>query len=86
MVISCSTCQKEEQECTLVEYLIYAVLSQFKIRHSLCGFFPHQIYIPKVSEFTLNFFSSPSLTQTYTGVYLIYNYDYKKGEKKYSFE
>ena len=36
MVISCCTCQKEEKECTRVQYLIYAVLSQLQICHNLC--------------------------------------------------
>ena len=31
MVLSCSTCQKEEKECTWVKYLIYAVFAQSKI-------------------------------------------------------
>ena len=35
MVISYSTCQKEEKECTWVKYLIYAFLLQFKICRNL---------------------------------------------------
>ena len=31
MVISCSTCTKGEQECTLVKYVICAVLSRFQV-------------------------------------------------------
>ena len=30
MVISCSTCEKEEKECIQVKYLIYAVCRDFK--------------------------------------------------------
>ena len=30
MVISCSTCQKEDKECTLVKCVISAVLPQFQ--------------------------------------------------------
>ena len=38
MVISYSTCQKEEKERICVKYLIYAVLSQFQICHNFCVF------------------------------------------------
>ena len=47
MVISCSTCQKKEKECTRVKYLIYAVLSRFQICHI---FFLRQICIPKIKS------------------------------------
>ena len=35
MVISCSTCEKDEKECMWVKYLIYVVLSKFQICCSL---------------------------------------------------
>ena len=55
MVISCSTCQKEEKECTWVKYLIYAVLSQFQICRNL-GVFFCQICIPKILSSQKNVF------------------------------
>ena len=39
MVTSCSTCQKEEKECTLVKYVIYAVLPQFQFFRNLRNFY-----------------------------------------------
>ena len=42
MVISCSTCQKEEKECIWNKYLIYAVLSQFQICRNLRTFLTNQ--------------------------------------------
>ena len=36
--ISCSTCQKEEKECTWVKYVIYAVFQQFKFYRNLLNF------------------------------------------------
>ena len=47
MVISSSTCQKDEKECTWVIYLINAVLSQFQICRNL-RVFPRQIYVEHV--------------------------------------
>ena len=38
MVISCSTCQKEEKECTFVYYVICAVLPRFQFCRNLCNF------------------------------------------------
>ena len=55
MVISCSTCQKEEKECTWVKYLIYTVLSLFKICRNLRDFF-RQICIPKFQSSQKNVF------------------------------
>ena len=55
MVISCSTWQKVEEECTWVKYLIYNVWSQFQICRKL-----RRIGIPKISEFTKKCFF-PSL-------------------------
>ena len=51
MVISGSTCEKEDKECKWVKYLIYSVLLQFQICQNLCLFF-RPICIPKVSELT----------------------------------
>ena len=53
MVISCSTCQKEEKESTWVKYLIYAVLLQFQIFRNLPVFF-RQICTPKISGLNKN--------------------------------
>ena len=59
MLISGSTCQKEEKECISVKYLIDAVLSQFKICCNLCIFFPPYLY-SQISEFRKKcFFPSP---------------------------
>ena len=49
MVISCGTCQKEENECIWAKYLIYTVLSRFQIYRNLRVF-------PKISEFTKEYF------------------------------
>ena len=58
-----SICQKDENLCIWVEYLINVVLSQFQICQNLCIFF-RQIYIPKISEFTKKMFSlGPALAQ-----------------------
>ena len=57
IVISCSTCQKEEKECMFVKCLIYSVLLQFQICCNLRILF-HQICIPKISEFTIFFSKS----------------------------
>ena len=43
MAISCSTSQKEEKECTGVNYLIYAVLLRFQISRNL-RIFPLNLY------------------------------------------
>ena len=53
MVISCSTCQKEEKERTWVKYLIYAVLLQFQffLSCNLRVFSPPNLYSQN-SEFT----------------------------------
>ena len=51
MVISCSTCKKEEQECTWVKYVIYAVLPLFRFWRNLRNLF-RKILIPRFSEFT----------------------------------
>ena len=44
MVISCSTFQMEEKECTWVKYLIYSVLWRFQICRNLCIFFLPNLY------------------------------------------
>ena len=51
MVILCSTCRNEEKEWIQLNYLIYAAMTQFKIRCNL-RFFLRQICTPKISEFT----------------------------------
>ena len=48
MVISCSTCQKEESFCICVTYVIYAVKPPFKFSRNLRTFFC-QIIIPRFS-------------------------------------
>ena len=47
MLISCSTCPKEEKECTWVKYLNYAVLSQLQFFCNL-RVFSRQISVPKI--------------------------------------
>ena len=44
MVISCSTCLKEEKEYTWVKYLIYAALSQFKSYRNLAVFLAKSVF------------------------------------------
>ena len=53
MVISCSTCQKEEKECIWVNIWLRFFLSQFQICRNL-HFFLLKIFFPKFLEFTLN--------------------------------
>ena len=49
MVILCSTCQKEEKECTWVKYLTYAIFfGNFKFVYNIRVLF----CIPKISEVT----------------------------------
>ena len=59
MVISCSTCQKEEKERTWVKYLIYAVLLRFQffLSCNLRVFFSRQICIPKIQSSQKKVFS-----------------------------
>ena len=54
----CSTCQKEEIECTWVKYLIYAVLLPFQICHNLRVFPAPNLYSQNSqnSEFTKKWF------------------------------
>ena len=49
MVISCSTCQKEEKECIWVKYLIYTVLSKFQTCRNLRAFSAKSV-IPQCSQ------------------------------------
>ena len=56
MVISCSTCEKEEKECIWVKYLIYAVLSQSKICSNLRTFSAKSVF-PKFQSSQKNIFS-----------------------------
>ena len=51
MVISYSTCQKEEQDCILVKNLICAVLPQFQLRRNFRNF-AYLIQIPRYSKLT----------------------------------
>ena len=44
MVISCSTCKREEKECRGVKYWIYAVLSLFQICRNLHTFFAKYVF------------------------------------------
>ena len=44
MIITCSTCQKEEKECTWVKYLIYAVLLHFQICRNLRILFAKSVF------------------------------------------
>ena len=46
IVISCSTCQKEEKECTWFKYLIYTVRGDFKFV-VIYVFFPAKSVFPK---------------------------------------
>ena len=62
MVISCSTCQKEEKECTWVKYLIYAVLSRFQICCNLRFFSAKSVFQKLQSSQKKWFF--PSLLST----------------------
>ena len=52
MVIFCSTCQREETECTWVKYLIYAVWSQFQI-FVIYAFFSPNLYFQSLEYFNL---------------------------------
>ena len=52
MVIFCSTCQREETECTWVKYLIYAVWSQFQI-FVIYAFFSPNRYFQSLEYFNL---------------------------------
>ena len=63
MVVSCSTCKKEEKECMWVKHLIYAVLSQFQICCNLL-FSPAKSVFPKFRAQKQMFF--PSLQYSYT--------------------
>ena len=55
MVISCSTCQKEEKEYMWVKYLIYAVLLQFQFCHNLRVFSAKSV-VPKFQSSQKNGF------------------------------
>ena len=68
MLLSCSTCQKEEKECIQGKYLIHAVLLQLQICRNLRVFF-RQICIPKMSQF-IKKMVFPSLGQICPTVFL----------------
>ena len=55
MVISNSTCQREENECICVQYLIYAVLSRFQICPNFLVFSANSVF-PKFQSSQQNGF------------------------------
>ena len=68
MVISFSTCQKEEKECTWVKYLIYAICHDLKFV-VIYAFSLRKICISKISEFIIKcFFPSLQIGRTATTI------------------
>ena len=55
MKTSCSTCQKEEKECTWVKYLIYALLSRLPIYRNVRLFSAKSVF-PKFKSLQKMFF------------------------------
>ena len=62
MVISCSTCQKEEKECLYVKDLIYAVCRNFKFV-VIYMFFPPNVHFQNFRVHKKLFFSRSDLQE-----------------------